>query len=202
MRPKKELINKAESYTFSAYFSLNAIPKDIASELGYQYQKAKLELPINPSIKLPPEISRPVEKALAKLSFLKEITRREFIIAPILLEISDLAKADIASEYFVEATNYLKGDLDYYLESQNIVLVVEAKQADLARGFNQLIAELVALDMLVNKGLYGIVTTGEIWKFGKLNHQEKVLLEDINLYTVPEDLEKLVQILLGILDGH
>ena len=40
----------------------------------------------------------------------------------------------------------LKGSLDYYLYSVGKLLVIEAKNADLAKGFTQLAVELIALD--------------------------------------------------------
>jgi hypothetical protein len=43
------------------------------------------------------------------------------------------------------------------------------------------------------------VTTGDIWKFGLLNRTEKHIIQDLNLYRVPADLEDLLRILIGIL---
>ncbi|WP_246163015.1 hypothetical protein [Brasilonema sennae] len=57
---------------------------------------------------------------------------------------------------------FLREELDYYIQSKHSVLVVEAKQADLTRGFTQLAAELIALDSWVESEdliLYGAVTT-------------------------------------------
>ncbi|MEM9162668.1 MAG: hypothetical protein AAGC54_06310 [Cyanobacteria bacterium P01_F01_bin.4] len=47
--------------------------------------------------------------------------------------------------------------------------------------------------------LYGAVTTGDIWKFGLLYREEKRIVQDINLYRVPADLEELLGILVNIL---
>jgi hypothetical protein len=53
--------------------------------------------------------------------------------------------------------------------------------------------------MLAVPVLYGAVTTGDIWKFGKLQRQQRQIEQDINLYRVPADLGELLGILVGIL---
>ena len=82
------------------------------------------------------------------------------------------------------------------------MLVIEAKQADLSRGFTQLAVELIALDQWTNSDtpiLYGAVTTGEDWRFALYNRQAKQITEDIKLYRVPEELTELMNILVSIL---
>lgn len=49
-------------------------------------------------------------------------------------------------EYPINVSEQLKGSFDYYISSSNSLLVVEAKQSDLSRGFTQLAIELIALD--------------------------------------------------------
>lgn len=74
-------------------------------------------------------------------------------------------------EYPISISDRLKGSLDYYLQADNQLLVVKAKNADISRGFTQLSAELIALNQwtsLASPILYGAVTTGDIWKFGLL----------------------------------
>lgn len=74
------------------------------------------------------------------------------------------------------------------------MLVIEAKQADLSRGFTQLAVELIALDQWIDSELsvlYGSVTTGEDWRFAIYNRQEKQINEDLKLYRVPEELTEL-----------
>lgn len=82
------------------------------------------------------------------------------------------------------------------------MLVIEAKQADISRGFTQLSVELIALDQWNNSDtpvLYGAVTIGEDWRFGEYKRQEKQITEDLKLYRVPEELTELMRILVGIL---
>ncbi len=131
-----------------------------------------------------------------------EAARREVLIAPILLEVAHITEAIVNIEYSIEIDQYLRGDLGYYLQSKHNVLVVEAKQADLTRGFTQLAAELIALDSWVELQdpiLYGAVTTGDIWQFGSFERVSRVVTQHLMLYRVPTDLEILMQILVGIL---
>jgi len=84
-------------------------------------------------------------------------------------------------------------------------LVIEAKQSDIRRGFTQLAVELIALDQALDREsciLYGAVTNGDDWKFGILHREEKRVTEDIKLYRVPEGLEELLRVLVGILSSR
>jgi hypothetical protein len=80
--------------------------------------------------------------------------------------------------------------------------VIEAKQADLVRGFTQLSAELIALDQWTKSTapiLYGAVTTGEDWRFGLFDRSRKVIQQDSRRLLVPQELVELVEILTYIL---
>jgi hypothetical protein len=86
------------------------------------------------------------------------------------------------------------------LHRENSLLVVEAKNDDLARGFTQLAAEMIALTQVEEPSiLYGAVTIGDAWRFGKLEERESRIIQDITLYRVPDDLEQLTKIMIGIL---
>jgi hypothetical protein len=78
-----------------------------------------------------------------------EITRREIFIFPILAELCDYLEVMLNDEYYLSVNQWLKGNLDYYIKTANHrrMLVIEAKQSDLTRGFTQLAAELAALDL-------------------------------------------------------
>lgn len=52
-----------------------------------------------------------------------------------------------------------------------LVMVVEAKRNDFEQGWGQCLAELYAAQLLNDdpaKSIYGIVTDGSLWQFGKL----------------------------------
>jgi hypothetical protein len=46
---------------------------------------------------------------------------------------------------------------------------------------------------------YGCVTIGDAWRFGRLDKTNKLIFQDIPLYRIPDDLEDLMIILVGIL---
>ena len=50
--------------------------------------------------------------------------------------------------------------------------------------------------------LYGAVTIGEAWRFGKLDRCDRKISQDLNLYKVPDELEQLLSILVGIVKGN
>lgn len=71
--------------------------------------------------------------------------------------------AKLYVEYPVEADEYLNGSTDYVVRAtQEIIIIIEAKRGDLERGFNQLAAELIAIDKYEEPQafhqLYGAIT--------------------------------------------
>jgi len=198
------ILKAGKTYTFSDYFNLNHPTKEIIAEFGYLYSFAALELP--KSSKLLNSLDRLRDTYIKKLPFISltsEAAKREFYIAPLLLEILDYIQIDINVEYPLEAGENLNGTLDYLLKSMNSFVIIEAKKGDLEKGFNQLAIELIALDKTLEipqQHLYGVVTLGDIWRFGVLERNEKKLQKDMNVYRLPADLEELFLVLLGILE--
>ncbi|WP_292774497.1 hypothetical protein [Nostoc sp. NMS9] len=150
------------------------------------------------------ELHRVIERNLRRVKLLSEDARKQAIIAPILLEVCEIAQTQLNIEYPINISDQLKDSLDYYIDKGKGLLVIEAKQADLSRGFTQLAVELIALAQWINSELpliYGAVTTGEDWRFAIYNRQEKQITEDLKLYRVPEELTELTHILVGILSN-
>lgn len=132
-----------------------------------------------------------------------ETARREALIAPILFEVVDFTNHRIYIEYSIAVSEHLRGTVDYYIASHNLI-VVEAKQSDLVRGFTQLAIELLALDQWTQSDrpiLYGIVTTGEDWRFGTFDRRERCIQQDPKRYLVPEELTPLLEVLVGIMSN-
>jgi hypothetical protein len=48
--------------------------------------------------------------------------------------------------------------------------------------------------------IYGAVTIGNVWIFGVLDSATSTITQDIASYAIPDDLETLVKILVGILE--
>jgi hypothetical protein len=201
---KKSVLKKDKKYSFSDYFDLNNPTKEILEVFGYSYNFLQLLLPetkrqVNSLVKLRDTYIR----KLPFISLNSETARREFYISPLLLEILDYLNAEINVEYPLDAGENLSGTVDYFIKYSGKIVIIEAKKGDLERGFNQLAIELIAMDKCEEspqKILYGAITLGDIWRFGILQREEKLLIKDMNAYIIPSDLEKLFSILLGILE--
>ena len=200
-RPR--IIQPGQSYTFSKYFELSFTPEDILAELGCSYDRERLLLPKSEyDLNKIEDLQRLIERNLRRVKFLSEDARKQAIIAPILLEVCEITQTQLNIEYPVSVSEQLKGSFDYYISKGKGLLVIEAKQADLSRGFTQLAVELIALDQWTKSDtpvLYGAVTTGEDWRFAIYKRQEKQIIEDIKLYRIPEEMMELINILIGIL---
>ena len=122
-----------------------------------------------------------------------EKARSELIIVPVLLEVRRQVQRRISLfsgvEFTVDASLGLKGVCDFLLSLSSeqltieapVIAVVEAKNDNLKSGIGQCIAEMVASRLFnEQKGrpiqnVYGVVTTGSLWKFLKLNDNQVTL---------------------------
>lgn len=192
--------------SFYDYFKLNVPIEDITEALGYKYQKQRLVLPRTSEV-FPWEASlhARIDATLPLVSFTSETARREFLIAPVLLEVALHLKARLRSEYPLAISEQLRGSLDYFLLTDMGFMVVEAKNADMERGFAQLAAEMAALDKWTKSAdryLYGAVSIGDSWRFGVVDRQAKTLTQDVTLYYVPQGLNDLLAVLVAIVRGN
>jgi hypothetical protein len=200
---KIAIIQPEQSYTFSDYFKLNFAPQDILAYFGVSLQRRSLKLPQYAGIldRLT-ELKSRIEESLPRLSLTSEMARREFLIAPVLTDLLHYTQATLNVEYPVNVSSQLKGSLDYLLQNHQTFLVIEAKNEDLERGFVQLAIELIALDQWIESDqeiLYGAISTGNIWQFGKFDREARAITQDLDLYRVPADLNDLLRILVNIL---
>ncbi len=201
----KTILKPDRKYTFSDYFELNRLPEEIVVELGYTMQTEVLQLP-----RVPPEASvvtamqKSFNSTLPLIKLNSEIGKREFLVAPVLIEVVRRTRASLFSDYSIEVNNQLSGSLDYLLRAGRKLVVIEAKKSDLEKGFTQLAVEMIAVDQYYESDdpaaeVYGAVTVGELWRFAVLERPAKHLLRDLSTYRVPEDLNDVLSILLGIL---
>ena len=201
--PKAPILQKDQSYTFRSYFEMPYEPDEILAEFGYSLHKSRLSLPNhNGSLKRLSDLQQRIEEALLLVNLSSETARRETLVAPVLLEVAHYCQCQVRIEYPLTVNDWLKGNLDYLLRLKSSLLVVEAKKDDLTRGFTQLAVGMIALAQAEDQDvLYGAVTIGDAWRFGKLDMKRQQINQDITLYRVPDDLEVLMQILVGILEG-
>ncbi len=199
----KPILDPSRSYTFSNYFDLDADPFHLVAEFGYFLTRSPLQLPqFSEPLEQINFLKERIDNILPYVDLTNETARREIFIAPIVSELVRITHARLSIEYPLVVTPQLQGSLDYYLRTQTHLLVIEAKQADLTRGFTQLAMEMIALDQwteFTTQTLLGAVTRGNIWQFGVLHRGSRQIEQGLNLYRVTEDIEAVVRILLAAL---
>ncbi|MDI6791538.1 MAG: hypothetical protein QME81_01545 [bacterium] len=115
--------------------------------------------------------------------YTSEGARAEMIICPILREVYKqyYQEYELWIQKSISYDEKLTGTPDYMLTKRSalgktvlefpLVVVAEAKKNDFEQGWGQCLAELVAAQKM-NKApslpVYGIVTDGKLWEFGKL----------------------------------
>lgn len=129
--------------------------------------------------------------------FTSEGSRTELVITPILREVykSYHDKYSFWIQKSIAYNDKLNGTPDYIIATRSalgktvlempLVIVVEAKKNDFEQGWGQCLAELVAAQKLnndVSLPVSGIVTDGELWKFGRL--EGDTFTSNIEGYTV------------------
>jgi hypothetical protein len=148
--------------------------------------------------------------------FGSEASRCEAVIYPILREAckSFIQEYSLWSHKSIVADDILTGTPDYtpdYIVAKRsqlgknvldfpLVLIAEAKQNDFVRGWGQCLAELVAAQRLNGNAalpVYGIVTDGEIWQFGKL--VGSVFTKNLSRVTI-DRLEEVYGAVFGLIE--
>ena len=176
---------------------------EIIEYFGYKFQLQSLTLPTTQqNLERLTDLKNRIEESLPYISLTSETARREFLIAPVIMELIHYTHAKVKVEYGLNINNQLKGVVDYYIKADNQLLVIEAKNADLERGIVQLAVELIAFDnwsIIDHPILYGAVSIGNIWQFVILHRESKQITQDLNLYRVPNDLETLMKILVALM---
>jgi hypothetical protein len=199
-----KLLDLNQSYTFSKIFELKIEVDELVAEYGYSLTRKRLHLPqYSGELDRLKELRERIEEVLPYVNLANDATRREVLIAPVVIDLVHYTHAQLRIEYPIKVTEQLQGYFDHLLRTQTSLLVTEAKQEDLTNGFTQLAAELIALDLWTNSPqqseLIGAVTTGTIWQFGVLHRATKHIDQGLNSYRVTEDLDPLMRILVKAL---
>lgn len=146
-----------------------------------------------------------------------EKARSEMLVAPLLVEVRELLDRQIAlfsgEDFTVDASVGLNGICDFLLSRSPelyaieapVVVLVEAKKADLKLGVPQCIAEMVAAARFnaenndAIRTVYGCVTSGTLWRFLKL--EGTVVTIDLADYPL-EPIDRLLAMLVWMVkDG-
>lgn len=200
---KPKILPEGASYTFRSYFELPNDTDEVLAEFGYKFERQRLQLPKSTrEIQHLSQLQQQLEETIPYVTLSSETAKREVLIAPVLTRVAVMCRRLLRIEYPLKVNEQLQGNLDYFIQSERGLIVIEAKRDDLTRGFTQLAVELIALAMLDESPeiLYGVVTIGELWIFGKLERSRLTITRDIGSYTLPDDLVDLVRILVGILE--
>lgn len=198
-----KILEKDASYTFRSYFELPNDTDEILAEFGYSYTQARLNLPKTEQLLTGLDtLKAQIEEALPHVQLTSESAKREILVAPVLTRVAIICQQILRFEYPLKVNSWLQGNLDYLIRAQHQVVVVEAKRDNLTRGFTQLAVQMIALSLIdeAPSTIYGAVTIGSLWIFGVLDSQTKRITQDIGGYQVPDDVEDLVKILVGILE--
>lgn len=145
-----------------------------------------------------------------------EKARSECIIAPVLLELRRVAKKKISLfsgvEFNVDTERGLVGTCDFLITLSGqqlfiwepVVAIVEAKNENIKDGLAQCITEMLASQIFNEKKgsqkrvIYGIVTTGDHWKFLQL--EGTIVSVDGQDYYIKPQLKKIFGILQAMIE--
>ena len=142
------------------------------------------------------------------------------LIAPILIDLRRQYSNHIGIfsgvNFTVDISQGLNGNCDFLISYSDdlllitapIITLVEAKKEDLNGGLGQCIAEMIAAQYFNRqeeteiKEIYGVVTSGTIWKFMKLSDRNVWIdLTEYYLNNLPKILGILAQSILSNIIG-
>lgn len=147
------------------------------------------------------------------LAIATEKARSELIIAPILVETRKLAEHKVSLfsgvDFNVDFGRGLNGICDFIITKSKeqlvitspVIMLVEAKNEDMKKGYGQCIAEMIGAQEFnkkedpANDTIYGVVTTGNIWRFLQLSGSTVKI--DRDEYYINQ-IDKIMGILLNI----
>ncbi len=154
--------------------------------------------PVEPSTVLREYLAETIPLAVASSS---DKARSELIVTPVLVEVRRVLDRQVSlfsgEDFTVDESLGLKGRCDFLLSRSPemlaieapVVIIVEAKQADLKTGLGQCLAEMVAAQRFNQEHnqqistIYGSVSNGTQWQFLKLEGQTATI--DLSVYSLP-----------------
>ena len=196
-----QLLESDKRYTFSDYFNVSFAVRDIVRGFGYTLEQQALHLPtlaLDADLRL---LTRTLTVNQRRTRLENEQARRSALVAPILVEVCDYTDLQLDTEYAVSVSPHLTGIVDYQIDADPSLLIVEAKESDLARGFKQLVVELIAVSYwrANHSGVVcGSVTDGERWQFALLTPEHKLIQQDQKVYSI-SDLQELFGTIVALI---
>jgi hypothetical protein len=183
---------------FSNYKSIGAVAKKFQIKYIQDNYVFEIEFPVKDSFK--EELDLLFTDGVVDNS---ENAICENLIYPVLKEVWKCyrGKLTLWSHQAITYDEDLSGVPDYIVTKRSPLgtivfdkpyfLVVEAKQDKFEEGWGQCLAEMVAVQRIndeLEKTIFGIVSNGKVWQFGKLNLD--VFTRNKTFYTI-QDLDKL-----------
>jgi hypothetical protein len=198
--------------SYSQFTSLSRVKEsfNLKTQEGIKF------IPFTNPIQASPVLTAYLEESLPLAASASEKARSEGIIYPVLLEVRRILNRQISlfsgEDFTVDETVGLNGICDFLLSrspeileiESPVVVIVEAKKADLRTGFGQCIAEMVAAQRFnIAKNhpagvIYGSITSGTQWRFLKL--EENTVTIDLMDYPLPP-VEKILGILVWMIQS-
>ena len=192
------------------YSQFTSIGK-VKEAFGLKTQEGGRFIPAIEKIEASASLKVFLEESIPISSSASEKARSEGIIYPVLLEVRKILTRQVSlfsgEDFTVDESVGLNGMCDFLLSRSPevleieapVIVIVEAKKADLRTGFGQCIAEMVAaqrFNAAKNRPIsviYGSITSGTQWRFLKLeNDLVTIDLMDYALPPVEEILGMLV----------
>jgi hypothetical protein len=106
----------------------------------------------------------------------------------------------------IQVTEQLQVVLDYFIKSDQCIVITFAKESDTDFGMTELIASLIALDRRLKDppqtNLIGAVTDGRTWEFARLNRQSKHIEQGLEIYGFLKNFDALMRILVQAVTGE
>ncbi|WP_341738829.1 hypothetical protein [Microcoleus sp. CAWBG640] len=149
------------------------------------------------------------------LAINSEKSRSELIVMPILIELRKQFSNQISlfsgKDFTVDSQKGLNGFCDFMISKSPeqliieapVIAIVEAKNDNIETGLGQCMAEMIAAQLFNHqKGnevqkVYGVVTTGSLWKFMQL--EDQTITIDLNEYFLG-NVGKIVGILRSLIE--
>ncbi|MEH2217844.1 MAG: hypothetical protein V7K72_12180 [Nostoc sp.] len=182
------------------YSQFTTISK-VKEAFGLKTQEGGRFIPVTEAIEASATLTAYLEESLPLASSASEKARSEGIIYPVLLEVRRILNRQISlfsgEDFTVDETVGLNGMCDFLLSRSPevleieapVIVILEAKKADLRTGFGQCIAEMVAaqrFNAAKNRPvavIYGSISSGTQWRFLKL--EDNIVTIDLMDYPLP-----------------
>lgn len=188
----------------------------VKEAFGLKTQEGGRFIPAVEAIEPSATLKAYLEESLPLASSASEKARSEGIIYPVLLEVRRILNRQVSlfsgEDFTVDESVGLNGMCDFLLSRSTEVLeieapvlvIVEAKKADLRTGFGQCIAEMVAAQRFNTEKnrpistVYGSISSGTQWRFLKL--EDSLVTIDLLDYPLPP-VEEILGMLVWMLQN-